>query len=600
MHLREPIAGAIGDHTLPLAPSTASVQSTGLSQNRRVRCAAGLTLGDCVRRAIGVAVFLLIGGGATPGFSAIPAPIATISPTQNEFAVPCTASIVISFSEDIDPSTVSSTTLFVSSGLAGRLSGVYSYDGSSHSANFKPHSAFTAGDMVSVTVTKKLLTALGDSLEYPFVWQFTVAAKSGLNSLQEASLLAIGGQLKRLAVGDIDSNGAPDIVVSRFDLEDVRIAVSAGCDGYVLQPQTLSGFNDPYAVTCGDFNGDGWPDMAVANSATGGVPMEHLVSVAINNVGSFGIPLEFHAGLAPRLLRSGDVNGDGHEDIVTCNLLGATASLLNDGSGTFSPLPFVSGPNDPLTLRLADVDNDGDLDAIVAGATIGIRANNGAGQFSALGDYDNGASPRHVAAGDINGDGFVDVVATRIATSELVAMLNDGTGSLDTTLLSPMTLGGDPVGIELADLDGDGDLDVALAKRNPSVVAIFLNDSHGGLSSAGDLPVGSEPVAIQAKDLSRDGSVGIAVATQTGNLVYWGWGICPFQTDHNVDGFIDATDLAIEIDIVYFGATDTQDLGCPMTRADFNSDGFADSVDLALLIDHVFFGGSGPYDPCQI
>ncbi|MEW5873661.1 MAG: LamG-like jellyroll fold domain-containing protein [Candidatus Zixiibacteriota bacterium] len=73
---------------------------------------------------------------------------------------------------------------------------------------------------------------------------------------------------------------------------------------------------------------------------------------------------------------------------------------------------------------------------------------------------------------------------------------------------------------------------------------------------------------------------------------------CPFQGDLNGDGFVDAVDLAILIDIVFFGAPDVQDPCCPTTRGDFNGDGFVDATDLAFLIDYVFFGGIGPTDPC--
>ncbi|MEW5876123.1 MAG: hypothetical protein AB1752_13200 [Candidatus Zixiibacteriota bacterium] len=74
---------------------------------------------------------------------------------------------------------------------------------------------------------------------------------------------------------------------------------------------------------------------------------------------------------------------------------------------------------------------------------------------------------------------------------------------------------------------------------------------------------------------------------------------CPFQADLDGNTFIDAVDLALVIDIVFFGATDITDPTCPASRSDFDFNGFADAVDLALLIDHVFFGGPGPCDPCN-
>ncbi|MEW5873761.1 MAG: choice-of-anchor B family protein [Candidatus Zixiibacteriota bacterium] len=73
---------------------------------------------------------------------------------------------------------------------------------------------------------------------------------------------------------------------------------------------------------------------------------------------------------------------------------------------------------------------------------------------------------------------------------------------------------------------------------------------------------------------------------------------CPFLVDLDATGTVDATDLAIVIDIVFFGGADVQDLLCPGTRADFDCSGTVDAVDLAQLIDHVFFAGTGPCDPC--
>jgi len=99
--------------------------------------------------------------------------------------------------------------------------------------------------------------------------------------------------------------------------------------------------------------------------------------------------------------------------------------------------------------------------------------------------------------------------------------------------------------------------------------------------------------------------IGHAVSTNYhAGIGYW-YGVpfatcaCSHQADFDASGFIDAVDLAIEIDIVFFGSIDPQDPSCPATRGEFNCDGFTDAVDLAEFIDHVFFGGAGPCDPCR-
>ncbi|MEW5873996.1 MAG: dockerin type I domain-containing protein [Candidatus Zixiibacteriota bacterium] len=63
--------------------------------------------------------------------------------------------------------------------------------------------------------------------------------------------------------------------------------------------------------------------------------------------------------------------------------------------------------------------------------------------------------------------------------------------------------------------------------------------------------------------------------------------------DINNDGQVDAVDLALAVDFIFFG-------GAPPygSSGDMNCEGFVDAVDLALLIDYIFFGGPGPVDPC--
>jgi hypothetical protein len=73
---------------------------------------------------------------------------------------------------------------------------------------------------------------------------------------------------------------------------------------------------------------------------------------------------------------------------------------------------------------------------------------------------------------------------------------------------------------------------------------------------------------------------------------------CPRQGDIDGSQSVDAVDLAIVIDVVFFGQTDSKDWTCFTSRSDFDGNEVPDAVDLALVIDHVFFGGAGPVDPC--
>lgn len=73
---------------------------------------------------------------------------------------------------------------------------------------------------------------------------------------------------------------------------------------------------------------------------------------------------------------------------------------------------------------------------------------------------------------------------------------------------------------------------------------------------------------------------------------------CPWQGDLDRSGVINATDLTLTINIIFFGGLNVQDPTCPAFRADFNDDSLVDAIDLVFLIQHIFFGGSGPWSPC--
>ncbi|GAB4318534.1 MAG: hypothetical protein Kow0074_07790 [Candidatus Zixiibacteriota bacterium] len=73
---------------------------------------------------------------------------------------------------------------------------------------------------------------------------------------------------------------------------------------------------------------------------------------------------------------------------------------------------------------------------------------------------------------------------------------------------------------------------------------------------------------------------------------------CPLQADLNADSFLDAVDLNLLIEVLFFNGADTQDPDCPTPRSDVNNDGISDAVDMNYMIDLLFFGGPNPVNPC--
>ena len=132
-----------------------------------------------------------------------------------------------------------------------------------------------------------------------------------------------------------------------------------------LEPLVLPGFvaplafdagTVPYSVAVGDFNGDGIPDLAVANYSS------NDVSVLLGNGdGSFQGPRNFAAGISPRSVAVGDFNGDGIQDLAVANFVdpGTVSVLLGNGDGTFGSSTSYSVGSSPTSLVVADLNHDG-------------------------------------------------------------------------------------------------------------------------------------------------------------------------------------------------------------------------------------------------
>src|SRR5205823_1725651 len=102
---------------------------------------------------------------------------------------------------------------------------------------------------------------------------------------------------------------------------------------------TFAAGNSPFSVAVADVNGDGFPDLAVANYGTLPTRPGHTVSLLLGNGdGSFGTRQSFAAGSLPRSVAVADVNGDGLPDLVVANARGNSVSvLLGNGDGSFQP-----------------------------------------------------------------------------------------------------------------------------------------------------------------------------------------------------------------------------------------------------------------------
>jgi hypothetical protein len=181
---------------------------------------------------------------------------------------------------------------------------------------------------------------------------------------------------------------------------------------------------NPRSVAVADVNGDGHPDLVVANGGS------NTVSVLLGNGnGTFGSAVNFAVGTYPFSVAVADVNGDGRPDLVTPNEKDKTVSvLLGNGNGTFgSAVNFAVGKY-PEWVAVADVNGDGRPDLVVAdagGKRVSVLLGNGNGTFQSFVNFATGSVPVAVAVVDVNGDGIPDLIVANFQSASVSVLLGN-------------------------------------------------------------------------------------------------------------------------------------------------------------------------------
>ncbi len=278
-------------------------------------------------------------------------------------------------------------------------------------------------------------------------------------------------------------------------------------DGTFQQPTSYdSGGFSAQSVALADTNGDGRLDIVVANEcadqdcATGSVGV--LLGVGD---GTFKAALPYISyGYFAASVVVADVNGDGKPDLVVANQCGnsdfncsdgtegAVGVLLGNGDGTFRlSAVYNSGGRFSFSVAAGDLNDDGRLDLVVTngsnGGSVGVLLGNGDGTFQSAVTYGAGGQAVSVAIGDLNADGHPDLL---VANGDVGVLLGNGDGTFQ-AVLSYNSGGFEPSSVAIADVNADGKPDLLVANTfasNSNVVSgsvgVLLNVSTKGTSTA--------------------------------------------------------------------------------------------------------------------
>jgi len=463
-------------------------------------------------------------------------PVLTASnPARQAADVPRAATMQFTFSEAV---TGASGIRVFGNRWRGYRTGTVSGDGTP-TLTMRPTHAFAPGEQVSVTLpaTIRGAGATGQSLANGQVVQFRVAAGPATGDFTSGTRLAESSTaLYEPTLADVNNDGKLDFLVA--DGIESRVVLRLGDGlGSFGAPTYFATASNPQGVIVADFTNDGNLDVgSIASEA-----LNRVISVAPGNgQGSFDVAQATRLPVTalPLYTQAADVNADGNLDLVFLEYQFFSPAYtvlqvrLGNGKGEFTSLPKLPIDIGYGGLRVADINNDGRLDCLVANSVTGqltTYLGDGTGAFApattpAL------AIPKSATAGtypigyqviaevaDFTGDRLLDALILDAATYTL--RLYPGTGQGDFGAVSATLTVPSLRQSFVADLEGDGDLDIlatvptgAYVAQGGYAVSRWLNNGTGSFTAG--TPITGPATKLATGDINNDGTTDIVLLSE--------------------------------------------------------------------------------------
>jgi hypothetical protein len=364
---------------------------------------------------------------------------------------------------------------------------------------------------------------------------FRNLSTSGVPSFASKIDFAAGVGTSGISTGDLNGDGKLDIVVSNYNSMDISIFINTTVGSTITFATRVdiaawdvwpaSGFVNPLGVVIQDLNGDGKPDIAVANFSTSSLALFRNTTVGA----TLSFVRQMHTtGLnGPRELAAGDMDADGKADLVVSDetgnrILAYRNTSPTGGAFTFDAPIIATTGTAPRGIALGDVDGDGKQDVAVVNMTSNsvsvFRNTSVAGTISVSPktDFTAGTSPREIALADLNGDGRPEMAASSNTASSAGLSGFRNTSAPGTISFAPFVsfpAGNNALGVALQDVDNDGKIDAAVTSNSTGTVGVFRN-----LTTVQTL-TGIVPITLFANSVCDNGTWKTVYNSLTNNVI---------------------------------------------------------------------------------
>lgn len=305
-----------------------------------------------------------------------------------------------------------------------------------------------------------------------------------------------------LAAQDLNGDGLADVVATAYGHAGIDVYLGSADGSLQGLPRIPTGAG-PYHIAIADVDGNGFPDIAVANSAgntasvllgTGGGKFQAATNLA--NSGAFTVHFF-------------DADSDGRRDLVVLTTGAKVRLWKGDGKGGFAFASENDIDIDSVLALSADFDQDGRTDLVGSAKTstaIMLYRNLGNGTFQAVSKNQTTASATNCIAVDVNQDGKLDLIAAEYYAGQTSVFIGHGDGTFEPRR-AYSTLPGNRV-LASADFNCDGFPDIAVSRLGATQVLQMLGRGDGTFDIAPQLitlAAGTSALAVATADLDHDG-----------------------------------------------------------------------------------------------